>query len=835
MSPTFDPDALAAQLTLEEAVALTHGKDFWRLNGVERLGVPSGLKLSDGPNGARGEDFVGGTTSACFPAGVCLAASFDHATAVSVGKALAEECRTKSASAILGPTVNIHRSPLGGRNFESYSEDPVLSGYIASGYIKGVQNDGDVTAVIKHFLGNDSETDRRSVDVLMGEQALREIYARPFQIAFAQAQPGGLMTAYNKVNGSYVTDDKRLVISILREEWAVKDLFSVSDWGGAYSTEPAILAGLSLEMPNSFHRGNSKLLSAASANPELAAAVRYCARDVLTLIGRSGGYDLPPEGPERAEDLLATRAIIRQAGAEGMTLLKNNGVLPLPPSAFIAAVGTFALSAQAHGGGSASLDVHYKVSPAEGLASRFGTVKAVPGVPAHIYLPLPPPGVTCSPDGVSACVVHFYNKDGTLVETRPLGSTFLTALDRYPTALEPGWTAVMKFVLRPKTSGLHSLAVAAPSDAELFINGQRILQHSCSPPIDSFMHLAFHLSGSDTVYSFEVGKDYSVEIRYKSTQEVFFATAIALNGIRFGYLEAVDEDKLIRDAVDAAEKAGVAVVCVGHGSDYETEGFDRTSLSLLGRQDDLVSALAASSAKVVVVIFTGSPISMPWLDKVDAVVQAWFPGQEVGNALADILSGEVNPSGRLPVTFPLCIENTPCYGNFPGVNEVIKYEEGVFVGYRHYTSRNVPVLFPFGFGLSYTTFDVSSLTVSGTDTFASGTTLTVAVSVRNTGSRAGRHAALVFVAPPIEHTPARPALSLEGFAKSALLQPGEAQTLEVPLAGDAFSTWVGGEAGCWEVKPGVYRVQVRADAASAPLQEVIVEVKKGWEWKGLRA
>ncbi|KAE8537620.1 hypothetical protein D1P53_006329 [Cryptococcus gattii VGV] len=801
MPKNFDIESIVDQLTLEEACALTHGQDFWRLNGVPRLGVPAGLKVTDGPNGARGEDFVGGCTSALFPAGCSLGASFDVGSAIKIGEALARECRAKSAVALLGPTVNIHRHPAGGRNFESYSEDPYLSGVMASGYIQGLQEAG-ITSVTKHFVCNDSETDRRTVDVIVGEQALREIYLRPFQIAFERAGPRGVMTSYNKASypGNHPQFTQRLLESVVRGEWGVEDLTVMSDWWGTYSVGPAIVAGMDLEMPDSFHRGNGKLLAAAQDDENLAKAVFDRARNVLRMIKRAGGYSLEPERPEAAEDLPETRQLIREVGAEGMTLLKNTGVLPLSPKTKTVVAGTYATVALAHGGGSASLDAHRKITPAEGLHEAMDEIVVVPGPVPYLYLPLPQPDVFSSSGGAGTCKVDFYNPGGKLVDSLA------------------GWTAKMSFKLSPKTTGTHALTVASPSSAKLSINGQ---------------YLAFHKCSVNTTYTFEAGKEYDIVINYVSTEELFYSTACALNGIRFGYLEYTDDDAAIQSAVKVAEEVGTVLVCVGHGSDYETEGFDRDDIFLLGKQNAFVQALADSSAKVIVVVFAGSPIAMPWLDAVEAVVYGWFPGQELGHSLADILIGKINPSGRLPVTFPKAIEDSPAFDNFPGVNEIIKYEEGVFVGYRHYSSRQIPTLYPFGFGLSYTNFKVTDMALRGAESFGPGKKIEISVKITNTGSIAGRHTVLLFAQPPAAED--RPILSLVDFVKSSELKPQESQTLTMTIGGEALSVWEGSEAGSWVVKEGKYSLQIRDNAEARPMQSAELRIGQGWKWHGLHA
>nr|XP_019003174.1 uncharacterized protein I203_04211 [Kwoniella mangroviensis CBS 8507]OCF66635.1 hypothetical protein I203_04211 [Kwoniella mangroviensis CBS 8507] len=828
MTLQFDPKAIASQLTIEEACSLLHGKDFWRLNGVPRLGVPAGLKLSDGPNGARGEDFVGGTSSACFPAGVCLAATFDIDAARKIGNAIAEECRSKSASAILGPTVNIHRSPLGGRNFESYSEDPVVAGNIASGYIQGVQEKG-VAATIKHFICNDSELDRRVMNVQVEEKPLREIYLRPFEIVFRQAKPKAMMTAYNKVNGEYVSDSARLINGIVREEWRAKDVLVMSDWWATYSLKEAVMAGMDLEMPDHHFRGGKKLVKAAKEDPELADAVRERAETVLGLIQYAGGYDLPPERPETAEDKPEHRELIQSVAASGAVLLKNkNDVLPLSTSTPIAAAGLYASEALIHGGGSASLYSHHRVSPIEGISQRFPKATLIRGPNAYNYCPLPENNVATRPDGEYGMMVEFFQPDGTLVETRPLSGTFLTALDRYPKGLQMGWTATMSFRLKAATSGRHTLSIASCGPAELFVNGQSlcvIVPKEEDPNL--FLMLSLHKIAKKVEYDFAAGQSYDVKINYTSNDALLYATSLPANGLHFGFAEAIDEDKIISDAVEAAEQIGTAVLCVGHGPDYETEGFDREDISLLGRQNEFIERVADSSAKVIVVVYAGSPIAMPWLDKVDAVIYAWFPGQELGHALADVISGEVNPSGRLPVTFPKRIEDNPSHGNFPGENQKIAYAEGCFVGYRHYASKNIPTLFPFGSGLSYTSFSVSDLQLAGQEAFGPGQNITVSVTVTNTGLKSGRHTVLVFVTPP--EGSSRPVLSLEGFAKTQLLQPGTQEEVVISLAEDAFSHWAGGIDGSWEIEPGNYTIQILQDAGCTSGLSQTLNIPSGWE------
>lgn len=567
---------LAGQMTIQEKVSLLAGSDFWHTPAVERLGIPA-LKVTDGPNGARGESFTDGVKAACFPVGIALASTWNTGLVERVGQALGQEAKTKGAHVLLAPTVNIHRSPLAGRNFECYSEDPYLTSRMAVAYIRGVQSQG-VGAAVKHFVCNDSEFERLTISSEVRERPLREIYLPPFKAAVQEAGSWAVMSSYNKVNGSFASENSYLLTQILRDEWGF-DGVVMSDWFGTHSTAPSVNAGLDLEMPGlPLWRGEA-LIRAVERGEVEEATIDEHVRRLLRLFTRVGVFERPGAVAEQAIDAPEHRILIREAAAEGIVLLKNAGnTLPLQREQLksLAIIGPNAKTARIMGGGSSRVTAHYAVTPFEGVLAKL------------------------------AASVNVYYEQGC-------------SNDKPSSADEP----------------------------DLLAGDERD----------------------------EAG---------------------------------LNVDSLGRAAALAAA-ADVALVFAGLSGEWESEGFDRPDMDLPGLQNELIERVAAANARTVVVLNTGSPSTMPWLDKVAALVQAWYPGQECGNAIADVLFGDVTPSGKLPQTFPVRLEDNPAYINYPGENGKVYYGEGLFVGYRYYERKRIAPLFPFGFGLSYTTFSYSSL------------------------------------------------------------------------------------------------------------------------------
>ncbi|MFC4616712.1 glycoside hydrolase family 3 C-terminal domain-containing protein [Cellulomonas algicola] len=660
----FDVEHVLAALTLEEKAALTSGRDFWHAKGVERLGVPA-LMLTDGPHGLRkqrsGADHLGlfdSVPATCFPTAAALGSTWDVDLVRRVGEALGRETRAHDVAVLLGPGVNIKRTPLCGRNFEYVSEDPVVAGEIGVALVDGIQSQGVGTS-LKHYAANNQETDRMRVSAEVDERTLREIYLPAFERVVTRAQPWTVMCAYNKLNGTFVSEHHWLLTEVLRDEWVFEGLV-VSDWGAVHDRVAALDAGLDLQMPAAGPRPDEAVVDAVRAGTLDEAVLDTAVRRVLHLIARA----LPAlADADSTVDVDAHHALAREAAAAGAVLLKNDPVdgapvLPLDGGDGLLVVGEFARTPRYQGAGSSQV------------------------VPTRL--------------------------DDALTALRAATGTDLP--------FEPGFT----------------------------------------------------ISGGPTG----------------------------------------DDDAHRAAAVEAARTARTVVVFLGLPGPDESEGYDRPRLGLPDNQVATLEAVAAVNPRVVVVLANGSAVSLPWRDRAAAVLETWLGGQAGGSAVADLLLGTVAPSGRLAESIPLRIEDTPAFGNFPGEGGVVRYGEGVLVGYRWYDTRGVDVAYPFGHGLTYTTFGYSDVRARA---LGEGADVRVEVSatVTNTGDRPGAEVVQVYVRDP-EASVLRPTRELKAFAKVALA-PGESQTVTFTLDARDLSYWHPGLRR-WVVEGGTFVVEVGASS-----------------------
>jgi len=812
-----DIEALLSQMTLQEKVAMLAGTDDWYTVPVERLGIPS-LKMTDGPNGARGAGgFSVGVKAACFPAEISLASTWDTGLLERVGQALAQEAKMKGAQVLLAPTVNIQRSPLGGRNFECFSEDPYLSARLAVAYITGLQREG-VGASLKHFVCNDEEFERFSISSEVRERVLREIYLLPFQIAVREATPWTIMAAYNLVNGIAASEHAHLLTDILRDEWGF-DGVVMSDWFfSVKSTAASVNAGLDLEMPSAQWRGQ-KLLDAVERGEVTEATVDTSVRRLLQLLVKADLFEHAETGPEQDTNLPEHRMLIREAGAEGIVLLKNEQqALPLQRERLnsIAVIGPNAQVAQIMGGGSAQVNAHYAITPFEGIVAKVGDdirVRYEQGCSNYKLLPLLESellqaGTEGTVHGLA--VEYFTTTDlaGPPVwkETQPKSE--LSWFGAMPEGVNP-----QQFSLRatgrftPQESGAYTFGLVSVGRSRFFIDGREVIDN-WTRQTRGGEYFSLGSTEVQATVNLETGHEYLFTIEFSKGDDV------PLGAVRLGCRLPMPADTIER-ATALAATSDVAIVCVGFGGDWQSEGFDRKSLALPGKQDALIEQVAAANLRTIVVLNTGSPITMPWLAQVAAVVQAWYPGQECGNAIADVLFGNTNPSGKLPQTFPQRLEDTPTYLDFPGENGKVYYGEGLFVGHRYYEKKNVAPLFPFGFGLSYTTFSYSSLRL-GAQEISPDESVQVAIDITNTGQRTGKEIVQVYVRDE-QASLGRPEKELKAFAK-VHLEPGECKTVTLSLARDALAyyddlahEWVA-ESGEFEVLVGASSQDIRARA-----------------------
>jgi beta-glucosidase len=749
-------DTLLDQMTLEEQVSLLTGADFWTTVPVPRAGVPA-VKVSDGPNGARGGIFKDGPSTACFPAGIALAATWNPSLVEQTGAALGEETKIKGARVLLAPTVNLQRTTLNGRNFECHSEDPWLSSEMAVAYVRGVQSTG-VAATIKHFVGNESEFQRMSMSSDIPERALRELYLLPFERAVKEAGVWAVMTAYNRLDGTFAADHRRLVNDVLREEWGFDGLV-MTDWFASHDTVYGVLAGTDLEMPGPTRERGQKLVDAVNDGRLLARAVRDCARRVLQLAERVGSFADPLIPAERADDVPAHRQLIRKLGAEGAVLLKNEGhTLPLVAETArrIAVIGQAAVVPQIMGGGSATVNAHYRVAPLDALRAQWphATLTHHLGADIHRWVP-----TLRTP-----MQLEFFNSadlSGPVVCTQTVDNTEQIWAGHVPHGVDIdkfSARATLRFIAA--AAGEHQFSLISAGLSRASING--------TPVIDAWSGW----SRGETYFTF--GCEEVVHTRHLEAGEVCdltveYSTAayeeVTFRALRIGASRVLDGTD-IAAAVEAARQADVAVVFAGLNAEWDNEGLDRTSMTLPHHQNALIAQVAAANPRTVVVLQTGSPVTLPWLADVPAVLQAWYPGQECGNAIADVLLGAAEPGGRLPQTWPLRMEDTVAFGDpaqYPGVDGHVRYGEDVFIGYRHYQQKQLAVQFPFGHGLSYTTFDYGPVR-GAPATFGPGDSITLEVDVRNTGARAGQAVVQLYVS-DAEASVARPGRELKAFAK----------------------------------------------------------------------
>lgn len=776
--------ALTRALTVEQQVALLAGVDTWHTASFADPPVPA-LRVSDGPAGVRGTSWSG-PESASFPCGAALGATFDPAIVEEVGRALARELASKGAHVLLGPTINLARTPVGGRNFEMFGEDPHLTAELAVAYVRGVQapaENGTRRAVcVKHLVGNDGEFERMTVSVEVDEAVLREVYLAPFEAVVTRAGARAVMAAYNRLNGTYCSEHRWLLTDVLRGEWGF-DGVVFSDWFGAHSTAAALAAGLDLEMPGPPIQRGPALLDAVTAGAVPAGEVERAAARVLALgdwVGAAAGPGA--EGPGGGA---RTRDVIRRAAVAATVLLRNDGVLPLAPGSRLALIGPNAEHGWVQGGGSARVRPETRPGPLATLRDRGWDVTFEPGGGIAKRLPALRGDYTVEySDGAGrslrapAEAVSWYWDDPPAPAGGP--SPF-TGTD---------FAARVTGRLVPDTTGTWEVGAAAVGPVTVALDGRVVVAIPAGVTGGTFFGM-----GSDehrARVELEAGRAYAVEIDYP------LHPGHLVRGLTVG-ARAVPTADPVEAAAAAAAAADVAVVVVGTDDEWETEGEDRTSLALPGDQDRLVAAVAAANPRTVVVVNAGSPVTMPWLEAAAAVVHVWFPGQEIGDALADVLTGAAEPGGRLPVTFPRDLTTTPTAEIYPGSGGVLRYGEGRLVGHRWYDRHDVEPLFPFGFGLGYTTFALAPRAVTGSP--AGGAVVTVEVT--NTGGRAGSEVVQVYVGPP-DDDPARPVRTLAGFAK-VTLEPGASAVIDVAAAPRSFRRWAGG---AWVVPAGEHRVWV---------------------------
>jgi len=796
-------EELLGKLTLNEKISLLSGKDIWNTVPIERLGIPS-IVMTDGPHGVRAANpevdrTIGPTTA--FPTGISMGACWDLDLMERVGQALGEETRGMDCDILLGPCVNMVRDPRGGRNFETFSEDPYLTGRTAVAYIKGVQSQGVGTS-LKHYAVNNFEIERFRASSEIDERTLREIYLPHFEMAVKEAKPWTVMCSYNRINGVYASEHEYLLRTILKGEWGFEGAV-ISDWDAVHNIYEPVKNGLDLEMPGPAKY--FKLLPEAAKNWQIdEVEINKAARRVLRLVVQSGRMDKTTS--QGSVNTPEHQALARQLAESAMTLLKNEGsILPLDINTLqsIAVIGPNAFDAVIEGGGSSRVDPPYRISPSQAINTVMGDKLEI----------LQAQG--CDNYDEPFTVPSNWLKDGLRIETflendfsgEPLmdmdipqpeiwWNTAWSDMASAPTAA----TGVGE--LKVPEDGLYNFALVHGGALRLLLDGEALYEGSDVAPF-SHTQVKKPLKAD---HSYKLGLEY---VR-PADQDVFFFK------LGLGRTYEDGQDPRIPQAVEAAKNSEVALVFAGLPEAFESEGRDRDDIELPGAQNELISAIAAVNPNTVVVMNVGAPVSMPWVDEVAAILLVYYPGQENGNAIANILTGVVNPSGKLPITLPVKIEDSPAYINaaYDGARKV-RYGEGIFLGYRYFDKVQIAPLFPFGHGLSYTTFEYSDLQlpekVEGSEDFE------VRVTVKNTGDMTGKDVVQIYIADPISSLP-RPPKELKGFAKVEL-EPGEQMSLTFKLDQRALSfyhpekkTWVS-EPGSFEVLAGSSSRDIRLKAS----------------------
>ena len=799
-------EAALAALDLDTKVRLLAGQDMWSLPAVPGIGLGS-LVMSDGPVGVRGVRWTSDDPSIALPSPTALAATWDPALARRAGRLLAQEARRKGVHVLLAPTVNLHRSPLGGRHFEAYSEDPYLTGRIGSEYVSGVQ-EGGVGTTVKHFVANDAETDRLTVNNVISERALRELYLAPFEAIVENARPWGVMTAYNSVNGTTMSEHGRLVNEVLRGEWGF-DGINVSDWTAARSTVGSIEGGLDVAMPGPDTVYGPALAAAVRAGRTDEARVDEAVRNVLRLAARvgilAGAEPVVTDLPAAVDGESLAREIARRS----FVLVRNQGALPVPAGHSVALVGAAARDARVLGGGSATVFPARIVSPLDGLTDALPEGAVTYAVGADPSQELAPAGKGFALRAVCR------DADGTVLGT---GSAPSGHLQWMGGDLPDGVTrdrlrgVELTGTFTPRESGRHTFGIKGLGRFTLTIDGTEHFDGVQSTDKDDPFVTFFGDPVEHAAVDLTAGRTYDVSLRHA----IVTSDGVPMRGISFTLAHQGprrDADELIAEAVEAARAADTAIVVVATTERVESEGFDRADLRLPGRQDDLVRAVAAANPRTVVVVNSGSPVELPWRDEVAAVLLGWFPGQEGGAALADVLTGTHEPGGRLPTTWgPL--DSAPVTRVTPADGE-LPYTEDLFIGYRAWEKEGRTPTYPFGHGLGYTEWTYDELDVTG----GTGTTgATVTVRVTNTGSRWGRETVQIYASRP-EPAPDRPARRLAGFA-TVEASPGESATTTVELPARAFEIWDDRTDG-WVPAEGTWTVEASHSLTDTRLSSVL--------------
>ncbi|HEU5469850.1 MAG TPA: glycoside hydrolase family 3 C-terminal domain-containing protein [Actinophytocola sp.] len=798
------------RLSLAEKVRLLTGADFWTLHAEPAIGLRR-LVVSDGPAGVRGRTWDERDPSANVPSPTTLAATWDETRVERLGRLLAAEARRKGVDVLLAPTVNLHRTPYGGRHFECFSEDPVLTGRIGAAYVRGLQSQG-VGATVKHFVANDSETQRHTVDVVVDERTLRELYLAPFETIVREAGVWSVMAAYNSVNGHTMTESP-LLHQILHREWGFDGL-TMTDWY-AGRTLAGATAGLDLIMPGPAGPWGEALIAAVRAGEIDEALVDDKVLRLLRLAARVGALDGVPGVPARPWTPEEISAELRASAAAGFVLARNVSVagaqplLPLDVARLrrVAVLGANAAVARTLGGGSATVFPPYTISPLDGLRAALGpdvTVEYGRGGRISARVPVADPALLRRPDGQPGARIRLLAADGTELGTQDRASASYKWMSSFGAGIAISDVAEIEVHTRlhPPRPGRYLVGASGVGAFRLTVDGTVVAEHTLVlPPGADFVESVMRPPQLIAPVDLSGGSPADLVVRY---------VPASATGLGAATVEAVtfqlnadrdsDDDTELAEAAALAADADLVVVVVGTTEEVESEGFDRTTLALPGRQDELVALVAAANPRTVVIANSGAPVLLPWADDIPAILLTWFPGQEFGSALADVLTGVTEPGGRLPVTWPADEHDLP---TTTPVDATLRYTEGLDIGHRHYDATARTPLFPFGHGLGYTTWHYLA---------ARPTPTGLTVRLRNTGSRAGSETIQVYASKP-DTTISRPPRWLVAWT-IVTARPGEEATADISLPARSFQHWAGGG---WHTEPGTYLLHIGHSSRELPI------------------
>ncbi|MDR7158209.1 glycoside hydrolase family 3 C-terminal domain-containing protein [Arthrobacter sp. BE255] len=803
--------SLLADLTLEEKVQLLTGRDFWTTWPLEKIGLRRML-FSDGPTGVRGEVWDEREPSMNFPSAAAISSSWDPAIADRLGAASAVEARRKGVDVVLGPTINLHRSPLGGRHFEAFSEDPVLTAELAAAYVAGVQRNG-VGATPKHYIANDSETDRFTVDVKVGDRPLRELYLLAFEKAIVESKAWLVMSAYNSINGATATEND-LLETPLNSEWGF-DGVVISDWTAVRSINSAN-ASQDLAMPGPDGPWGEALVVAVKSGQVPEAAIDRKVFRILQLAARVGaleGFDPVAAEPVDREDPIA---FAREASAAGTVMVKNDGVLPLDPAAVttVAVIGHNARYARTQGGGSATVVPEKIVTPLDGIRAAFGKDNVTYSVGAVVQegiAELPLEQITNPATGAPGVRVRFLDTNGEELFAEDRRSTALVWFGG-DAPIAASSTVQFHTIYTPDETGPVRLGFSTVGHGRIFVDGT-LAREATIEATGTDLGAAFLAPPSASV-AVQATAGVPLEVRIEldtNDREGALSNALAITiGVE---ADDADPDALIRDAVEAARAAEIAVVVVGTNSRVESEGYDRTCLELPGLQDRLVHAVAAANPRTIVIVNSGSPVLLPWRNEVAATLIGYFGGQEFGHALTDILTGASEPGGRLPTTWPATQEDVPVINVTPAPDGTLTYDEGIHIGYRAWLKAGTTPAYEFGYGLGYTDWTLD--TADAPADAAPGAVVPVTVTLTNTGTRPGKNVVQVYAEKPGSAVD-RPVRWLVASAP-VWAGPGETVTAVVEVPTRLLAYWDKG----WTYEPGNYTLHIGTSVTDLPLETTL--------------